>query len=167
MVDRKYSIEGYFDHAIFQGDINSLRASLEGNRNWAVKVLEYAGAKARIVEWVAICNKMHPNRIRAREGSTFLAIGTLGKRRYLAYKIEAHDEGTVRITPTPFLEPHDKIYIALKLAIIYIIPVLLSPFIWHKWEEHNLRFSRYYLNSFCHYLESQSADEGEQAGGAA
>lgn len=167
MVDRSYSVQGYFDHAIFQGDINNIRGVLEDNRHWAVQVLEYADAKARVVEWVAICNKMHPSRIKPKEGDSFIAIGTLGKRRSLAYRIELHDERTVKIIPISFLEAKAKIRIACVLAIFYIVPVLLSPILWQKWAEQNLKFSRYYLNSFCHYLESQSADEGEQAGGAA
>jgi hypothetical protein len=57
----------------------------------------------------------------------------------------------------PFLLPKDKIGIAFILALGFILPVLLTPLVWHNYEQKNLRMSRYYLTSFCHHLESRFA----------
>ena len=155
MQDNHFSVQGYFEHAVLEGNFDRVRECLEVNRHWGAEVLGYADEKARIIEWVRLCNKLRPSRIRGENKDAFLAVGTLGKKQSLVYRVEKQDQDSVKIIPMAYLEPKYKVGIALILVLFYIVPVLLAPIIWRQRAEQNLRLSRYYLVSFCHHLENQ------------
>ena len=155
METKYYSIKGYFDAAEFTVDFSSITQVVENSTTWAAYLLENAGTKHRIVDAIQRYNKWHPCRTTHSNDNSLIAIAPFGKKKCLAYKLEPIPGTGTRITPIPFLEVKAKIGIAFMLAIAFVLPVVLSPWVWRRYEQNNLLMSRYYLLSFCHYLESQ------------
>lgn len=157
MQDKLFSIEGYFDSAVIQFDAASIRERLVESQNWAANILEFADAKPRIVEYVRSFNRRNPSRVVKQIGKSWIALAPVGKKKSLAYRVEPQADHTTRITPIAFLEPRYKVGIALILLLGFVVPVLFTPLVWHRYAKNNLQLSRYYLVSFCHYLESRLA----------
>jgi hypothetical protein len=78
--------------------------------------------------------------------------GFLTRKRILAYRIEREGYDKTRITLLAYMPRTVKIGIALVLALIYIVPVSLSPLLWKVYEAQTLRASKVYLPAFCRYL---------------
>jgi len=155
MENKQFTIQGYFESAKFTCDLQTIRKVLEGSSTWAAGVLEHADTKRRIVEAIQRYNRCRPCRVIKAKNHSLIAVAPVGKKQCLAYRLEADHGSNVRITPLPFLVVKDKVGIAFMLTLAFVLPVLLSPFVWRRYEQNNLRMSRYYLISFCHYLESR------------
>jgi hypothetical protein len=82
-----------------------------------------------------------------------IAWGLSGKKSFLAYRIERKDTNQVRVTPLAYLDKTRKAALAVPLALIFIVPVLLAPFLWWVYEIQTLRASRVYLPTFGRFLE--------------
>ena len=157
MQDKKFTIMGYFEYAVFQGDFQSVKALLSENHGWVVKVLEGTDVKPRIVDYIRKFSSCHPANIKNGKDRAITAIGPIGKKQYLAYQVKPHQNGGIEITPMPYLGVRYKLGISLMLSLAYIVPVVLSPLVWRKYAQNNLKLSRYYLTSFCHYIEERLA----------
>lgn len=155
MQGNTYSVQGYFDHAVLEGDFAVIQCILQDETDWSASVLDCADTKPQIVEWIKVVNRLNPSHIRPDGPDQFLAVGALGKKQCLAYQVTRQDEAHVRITPVAYLPIKAKIIIAVMLALCYLLPVVFSPLVWRKYEQNNLKLSRYYLHSFCHYLENR------------
>jgi len=155
MIGKSFSIQGYFEGAELAGDFAVIECILQDDRHWAASVLERADTKPRIVEWVRVRNSINPSRIIPKSVEHFIAVGPVGKHQTLSYQVDRLDDDTVKITPIAYLEPGNKMRIVIVLALFYVLPALFSPLVWHKYAETNLKVSRYYLNSFCYYLENR------------
>jgi hypothetical protein len=155
MQGNTYSVQGYFEHAVLEGDFAVIQCILQDEKDWSAGVLACADTKPRVVEWIQVVNRLSPSYIRPEDQNQFLAVGSLGKKQCLAYQITRLDDNHVQITPAAYLPVSAKISIAVLLALCYLLPVLLSPIVWQKYAQRNLKLSRYYLHSFCHYLENR------------
>ena len=155
MIGKSFSIQGYFEGAELAGDFAVIECILQDDRHWAASVLEQADTKPRIVEWVQVWNNINPSRIIPKSVEHFIAVGPVGKHQTLSYQVDRLDEDSVKITPIAYLEPGNKIRIVIILALFYVLPALFSPLVWRNYAETNLKVSRYYLSSFCYYLETR------------
>ena len=154
---KQFEVQGYFESATFNGNFDTIKKSFEGSTFWTADILEKAGAKRRLIEIIQRYNRRHPCQVFMLKGQSALIVAPIGKKQCLAYRLEPSPEGKTKITPVPFLMPRDKIGIVVILTVSFILPALLTPFVWRNYEQKNLRMSRYYLISFCHYLESRFA----------
>jgi hypothetical protein len=155
MQSKNFEIQGYFEHADFEGDFKSVKELLLANTTWAISVLEGTDVKPRIVEYIRKFSLRDRSKIKTQKDNSIIAVGPIGKKQCLAYKINANGDAGVTITPIAFLAVKYKIGISIMLTLAYIVPVLLSPLVWRKYAQNNLKLSRYYLTSFCHYLEDR------------
>lgn len=155
MQGKNFSVHGYFDHAVLQGDFPVIECILQDETDWSARVLSCADTKPRVVEWIRVVSRLNPSHIRPKSPDKFLAVGSLGKKQCLAYEVTRIDESQVQITPVAYLPIRAKIGIAILLALCYLLPVVFAPFVWRKNAQRNLKLSRYYLNSFCHYLDNR------------
>lgn len=149
-------IQGRNRSASVSADFEAVRAYLQENPCWGAEVIQDAGEYG----WrVSAAHKYSKGPFGARlvdEGpDQFIAWGISGKKSCLAYRIEREDEWQIRITPLAYLERTRKITIAVSLALVLIVPVLLSPLLWWMYQAQTLRASRVYLPTFGRYLEQK------------
>lgn len=83
---------------------------------------------------------------------SFIAWGISGNKGCFAYKVERLDVLRIQITPLAYLERRRKIGLGVILALMFVLPVLLSPILWKLYEIQTLRSSRIYLHAFARYL---------------
>ena len=130
----------------------TLKGQLELDAGWGAGVLANSGASRwRVMHVRKFSKGWNAGRVIPGKGQEFIAWGVISKKTFLAYKIEPLSENWSKITPAAFLTRGRKVSITLTLMLIYILPVLAAPFLWHLYEERTLSFSRIYLRSFCKY----------------
>jgi hypothetical protein len=135
------------------------RACLADDPLWGARVLELAGHSTFRTGFVRkISRGVFSSKIIAENDHCFIAWGVIGQKSFLAYRIQPQQPGQISIMPLAYFEQTRKIAVAAVLLLLYILPVLLAPFIWWVYERRILNASQHYLKSFCQYLQ---LNEGE------
>ena len=135
-------------------NFDTIRTWLQENPCWGAELLAHAGEYRWRVSAARFYSKgPFGARVIDETPGCLVAWGITGKRSCLAYRIKRESENIIQITPLAYLEPRRKIFLAVFLALIYIVPVLLSPLLWRMYEAQTLQASRVYLPTFARYLE--------------
>lgn len=151
-----YKLCGKSEFALVHADFAVIECLLQDDRTWGAKVLEQSGEIPYRVKLVQIQNTIWVRcGIIPQSSEHFIAAGLLGRRSFLAYSIDKQKDGCTRITPTGFIPRWARLFSAVPLALMGVVPVVLSPLIW-KWHEAlTLRRSKLYLPAFCLYLRER------------
>jgi hypothetical protein len=148
-----YTIFGKSEYAEVNADYAAVDRLLLDDSRWGANVLEMSGdynwrvKLARLESWGWFSSRVFP-----QSDNQFIAFGVTGKRSFLGYQILKKGDNKIRITPVGYLPKRSKVVMVIALALLYILPVLLSPFIFKLYEIVILRSSKIYLDAFCRYL---------------
>lgn len=147
------TIFGKSEYAILNADFAVVECLLQDDIKWGAKVLELSGEYGWLVKLVRLQSRgWYSSRILPESPEQFIAHGTIGKRSFLVYKIQRENDDCIRVTPIGYVSLGIKIFMMFVLALLFILPVFLSPLIWKVSELMILRSSRIYLSAFCLYL---------------
>lgn len=140
--------------ATVTADFDAVRTRLQENPCWGAELLQRAGEYGWRVSAARRYSKgPFSSRIIDESPDRLVAWGISGKKSYLAYRIERESKEIIQITPLAYLECTHKTVIAISFALIFIVPVILSPLLWWVYEVQTLRASRVHLPTFSWYLE--------------
>jgi len=143
-------------------DFDTLRTHLQGRDVWGADVLRLAGEHGWRVATAGMHSKGPLGAYVIDEGpDSIVAWGVRGKKSFLAYRIERVSVGQVNVTPLSYLESKHKAALAISLALLFILPVLLSPLVWWTYQVQTVRASRVYLPTFGRYLELLETGQDE------
>ena len=147
-------IQGNNEFATVTTDFEVVRTRLKENPNWGAELLEQAGEYSWRVTTARWYSKgPFGARVIDDGPESFVAWGFSGKRSFLVYRISKEGENTIQVIPLAFQPRANKVLLVVFLALIYLIPVLLSPLLWRMFEVQTLRASRVFLPTFARYLE--------------
>jgi hypothetical protein len=154
MNQKGFRIEGYCGYAEIETDFSVIQCILQDERQWAALTLKHAAYEAKHCERIALWNYIFPSKIIPQSIDHFIAIGPIGITTRLVYLIERIDPNKIKIIPLSYIETELKIGTALFLATLFLLPSILSPVIWKKFQRSNLMMSKYCLPGFCEFLKN-------------
>lgn len=147
-----YKIEGENEFAYFRANVNQLRQALDGDRLWAVRMMETGipfelGRYWEVTRRALLC----PSKIEKHGEYFFRGRGTL----YFCYQVEAVGDNVSRIVPLGNMSLGRKIAMPCALLLIFVLPVVFTPLFYLYWNWETKRHSKDKLRAFCHYLETK------------
>lgn len=151
-----YTIFGKSEYAVLNADFAVVECLLQDDPKWGANVLEMSGEydwRVKLLRRQSI--GWNSSRIIPETTDHFIAFATIGKRSFLAYQIERESDQNIRVTPIGYVPVGIKVFTAFVLTLLYILPVILSPFIWKLHKIAILRSSKIHLDAFCRYLHDR------------
>lgn len=154
-MSNNYKIEGENEFAYFRANVNQLRQILDGDRLWAVRMMQKDSSWTLGGFWQVSRRAMiFPSKIEEHGEHYFRARGT----QYFCYQVEAVNENLSRIVPLGNMSLGRKIAVPCELLLIFILPVIFTPLAYLIWNWEIKRQSKDKLRAFCNYLEIRGYD---------
>ncbi len=146
-----YKIEGENKFAYFNANFRQLRQIFESDPNWVAGVLEAAQHFGITKGMQKFRNSLFGCKIE-EEGDNYFAVrGTVS----FYYRIEAVSQTVSRIVPVGKLLTIHKVVIPFQLAIMCLIPVVLTPLL-YKLQRNKIEWnSKAHIEPLCRYLQMQ------------
>lgn len=152
-MSNSYKIEGENEFAYFRANINQLRRILDGDRLWALQMMQkYGSGKLGGLWQVSRRALFFPSKIEKHGENYFRVRGT----QYFCYQIEAVNESVSRIIPLGNMSLGRKFAVPCELLLIFVFPVVFTPLAYLIWNWEIKRQSKDKLRAFCNYLEKRT-----------
>jgi len=150
---RNYEITGKNEQLIIDADFSVVECLLNDDHKWGAHVIEQAGEMDWKVKYVQLQSRaFYPSIVFPVNENQFSIFSIIGRHQFLAYRIDRLDTTRIQVVPIGQIPNRVKAISAASLAMMFIIPIVLSPLVWKIYEQTTLRNSKLYLDAFCRYL---------------
>ncbi len=146
-----YKIESENAFAYFTANLGQLRQIFESDPNWVGGVMELAGHYAISKGMQSFRNSLWGSKVEEQGEGYFEVRGTVS----MYYRVEAVSETVSRILPIGNLPTVLKVAIPFQLALVCILPVVLTPLIYKLQKNKILWSSKAHIEPLCQYLQIQ------------
>lgn len=151
IMSKLYKIEGENEFAYFNANFNQLRQIFESDPNWVGGVMELAEHYAISKGMQSFRNSLWGSKVEEQGNGYFEVRGTVS----MYYRAEAVSDAVSRIIPIGKLPTVLKVVIPFQLALVCILPVVLTPLIYKLQKNKILWSSKAHIEPLCQYLQIQ------------